>query len=304
MKDTLETKMEKKHYKVYAENNSLRSKRIAFLTATTFLFLSATTYTMAETQFNGSLKSVKITDAAGRNSPPTASFTYTTEGDILLFDAGSSIDSDGNIAEYRWDFGDGTTGSGATVNHQFGEGTFPVTLTTVDDLGGVAIEQKTVNRSLSFEFAVNFQPANAAVPDGYSVDSGLAFDETRGYGWTSFPASDAGWRDRNNSISPDQAYDTGVWIRDTVVSQAVWELVVPQNGSYSVTVCMGDPTFGNDRQDAQAEDVSIITGEYLDPARRWIEKTSLVNVIDGKLTLTFAGSTVAARPCWIKVKSI
>ncbi|WP_448874898.1 PKD domain-containing protein [Desulfobulbus propionicus] len=281
-------------------------KRIAFITTATFLLLSATAYTiMAETQFSGSLKGVQITDAVGNNSPPKASFSYTPQGDTLLFDASGSFDLDGSIIEFRWDFGDGKTGSGATVSHQFGAGTFPVTLTTVDNLGGVAIEQQSVKFPLlSFEVNVNFQPANVAVPDGYSVDSGLAFDETRGYGWVSFPASDFGWRDRNNIISPDQAYDTGVFIGYNVVSQAVWELAVPQNGTYSVTVCMGDPTYGNDRQDAQVEDVSIITGEYLDPARRWIEKTSLVNVIDGRLTLKFLGSTAYARPCWIRVKSI
>ncbi len=280
-----------------------RLPNILLISAMTFCFQFANTSYAAD--FAGSLKGVTITDSSGTNAAPTAVINFTQNEDYFDFDASGSSDADGNIAEYRWDFGDGTTGSGVTTSHQFGEGTFPVTLTTVDDQGGVAIEQTTITySSVSFEIAINFQPANAAVPDGYSVDSGLAFDETRGYGWTSFPASNVGWRGCNNTISPDQAYDTVVFINSAVVSQAVWELVLPQNGSYSVTVCMGDPTYGNDRQDAQVEDVSIITGEYLDPATRWIEKTSLINVGDGKLTLTFVGSTAYARLCWIKVQNI
>ncbi len=68
------------------------------------------------------------------NIPPTA----VLEADCALltcsFDASDSDDSDGTIESYDWDFGDGTTGSGVTVDHDYAEaGPYHVTLTVTDD---------------------------------------------------------------------------------------------------------------------------------------------------------------------------
>jgi PKD repeat protein len=54
------------------------------------------------------------------NAPPVASFTSACSGLTCSFDASGSSDPDGTIAGYAWTFGDGTTGSGATVTHLCG----------------------------------------------------------------------------------------------------------------------------------------------------------------------------------------
>lgn len=60
----------------------------------------------------------------------------------VTFDASKSYDPDGEIAEYRWDFGDGTVATGMRVDHVFPERTtYRVTLTVIDDEGA---ENKTV----------------------------------------------------------------------------------------------------------------------------------------------------------------
>jgi len=57
------------------------------------------------------------------NQPPAASFTAAaaTQGQATAFNAGGSTDSDGTVARYDWDFGDGTTlaDGGATPSHVY-----------------------------------------------------------------------------------------------------------------------------------------------------------------------------------------
>jgi hypothetical protein len=57
-------------------------------------------------------------------------------GEEITLDASESFDSDGEIVEYSWDFGDGTQGTGETVQHQYTErGIYTVFLTTIDNQG-------------------------------------------------------------------------------------------------------------------------------------------------------------------------
>src|SRR5262245_46735883 len=55
---------------------------------------------------------------------------------IVNFSAVDSFDPDGEIVEYRWDFGDGSREFLATVPHQYASpGNYKVTLTVTDDVG-------------------------------------------------------------------------------------------------------------------------------------------------------------------------
>jgi PKD repeat protein len=55
----------------------------------------------------------------------------------VQFDGSGSIDHDGNIVEYSWDFGDGEQGTGKTVTHTFlDDGNYNVKLTVKDNNGG------------------------------------------------------------------------------------------------------------------------------------------------------------------------
>ncbi|PPB48296.1 PKD domain-containing protein [Arthrobacter pityocampae] len=92
-------------------------------------------------------ESVSVTVAAGAaaNAPPVAAFTQASSGLTASFDASTSADSDGTIASYRWDFGDGTTGAGMTASHQYtAGGTYPVKLTVTDDAGAIHTTSKAV----------------------------------------------------------------------------------------------------------------------------------------------------------------
>ena len=55
-------------------------------------------------------------------------------GRSVYFDGSGSIDPDGDIISYVWNFGDGSTKSGASVSHAYSAaGTYTVTLTVKDD---------------------------------------------------------------------------------------------------------------------------------------------------------------------------
>ena len=77
---------------------------------------------------------------APANQPPSAVLSTTASaGPIPLaitFDGSDSVDPDGTIVEYDWDFGDGSSGSGESVDHTFAEaGCYEVLLTVTDDEG-------------------------------------------------------------------------------------------------------------------------------------------------------------------------
>ena len=55
-------------------------------------------------------------------------------GQIVTFDAAASLDNDGTIIAYAWDFGDGGTAAGPVVTHTYAKsGTYPVTLSVTDN---------------------------------------------------------------------------------------------------------------------------------------------------------------------------
>jgi len=83
-----------------------------------------------------------VAPQAGGNLAPTARITSSaTRGTApasINFSATGSTDPDGSIASYTWDFGDGTTATGATVSKVYNTvGTFTAALTVTDN-GGIS----------------------------------------------------------------------------------------------------------------------------------------------------------------------
>ncbi|WP_348770178.1 PKD domain-containing protein, partial [Arthrobacter sp. E3] len=102
-----------------------------------------------------------VITATGGVAPPTAAFTTTAAGLQISFDASTSTAA-GTSPDFAWDFGDGTTGNGATVTHSYTElGSYQATLTVTDDQG----EQATKTQTLAVTRAKPADGYGAAVYD-------------------------------------------------------------------------------------------------------------------------------------------
>jgi PKD repeat protein len=122
----------------------------------------------------------------GPNSVPNASFDYSPtspeSGEPVNFDASDSFDEDGTIDHYLWEFDDGdddTDATGATPSYTFpANGVYEVTLTVVDNDGGVDTATDTINvtEGFSINFSANTTSGKAPLSVGFtsSVTGGTA----------------------------------------------------------------------------------------------------------------------------------
>jgi PKD repeat protein len=173
-----------------------------------------TTWGSSSAYFNGTIDEAAVYDraldaatvaqhyalgSAPVNLPPTASFTASNKDLAASFDASASADSDGTIASYAWDFGDGTTGTGVTPSHTYtAGGTYTVKLTVTDNQGATGVSTSTVTVaphvnvpptasfiSTATNLAVAYDATASTDPDGtiasYAWDFG---DGTTGIGAT------------------------------------------------------------------------------------------------------------------------
>ena len=81
--------------------------------------------------------------------PPVAAFTgppTTEQGVAASFDGSTSSDSDGTIASYDWNWGDGTPDdSGVAASHTFASaGSYTVTLTVTDSSDATSIATRGI----------------------------------------------------------------------------------------------------------------------------------------------------------------
>jgi len=90
-----------------------------------------------------------------QNRPPVASLRADTTVGLapltVTFDASGSSDPDGDALNFRWDFGDGATGSGPRLTHTFQTpGQYMVRLTVVDAWGAVAYDSVAIEVRQAF----------------------------------------------------------------------------------------------------------------------------------------------------------
>ena len=136
---------------------------------------------------------ISVSKATGNNKPPKADFNVNkaqgrtkikaevmalAEAELVTatFDGSLSSDEDGTVVEYLWNFGDGQTADGMSVEHTYAEvGDYTVALSVMDDQGATTQVEKVV--SLSDDSQETSAPVSPFVADegagGCSLVAGL-----------------------------------------------------------------------------------------------------------------------------------
>jgi PKD repeat protein len=84
------------------------------------------------------------------NQPPTAVVSATPNSGyaplVVNFNSAGSADSDGSITSYAWAFGDGATGSGATISHTYQNvGNYTAVLKVTDNQGATGTASTAIS---------------------------------------------------------------------------------------------------------------------------------------------------------------
>ncbi len=106
--------------------------------------------------------------------PATAKFTFTASGRALSFSGATSVDPDGTITSYAWNFGDGTTGTGvAPPAHTYlANGNYTVQLAVTDSGGATSYTSKLINvvkPAVDLPPTVSFTESATTAPTGTPI---------------------------------------------------------------------------------------------------------------------------------------
>ena len=108
------------------------------------------------------------------NQLPVAAFTPVCLGLNCTFDASNSVDADGSIVAYSWDFADGNGATGVNPAYRFADyAAYDVTLTVTDDAGATAQTTMTVDVVVQTLFENN---TVTQIPDHTLITSEMVVD--------------------------------------------------------------------------------------------------------------------------------
>ncbi len=177
---------------------------------------------------------VVVTNLADGNRPPVAVDNGPFVGPVnqdFVFDASGSQDPDDDALEHAWTFGDGTSGSGATVSHAYARpGTYTVKVLVTDPRGGASMRLTT-----AFVLPLGARSSNSPpIAEAHGPDEA----------WGGVPVTFNG----DDSSDPDDDPLTFIWTfddGDTATGKDVTHTFVA-TGSHTVKLTVSDGRGGFD----------------------------------------------------------
>ena len=180
---------------------------------------------------------------------PTANFTYTTvcEGSATQFTSTSTTNPAGQaIQNYQWNFGDGQTGTGATVNHTYASaGTYQVTLTV--SCGGHCTNQKTQTVTVNAQPSANFTYTTVCQGNATQFTSTSA-GQIQSYSWNFGDGQTGTGQNVSHTYANAGTYQVTLTVQGAGdscsdhITQTVTVNATPTSNFNYTSVCRGEPT--------------------------------------------------------------
>ncbi|MFD3443829.1 malectin domain-containing carbohydrate-binding protein, partial [Microbacteriaceae bacterium 4G12] len=156
---------------------------------------------------------------------------------------------------------------------------------------------------------INFQPDSVPAPSGWTADTGAGYTAARGYGWlvNGQPADRSASTRYRAAPTAGISYPAGDVTRQTFiitqsgtvdVSDGVWQYALA-NGTYDVSVSVGDSGFLDSVHGVNVEGTSVVSGYVPTGGAPFSTGTAKVTVTDGMLTLTPTGTNTKVN--WITI---
>ncbi|WP_327328886.1 malectin domain-containing carbohydrate-binding protein [Halobellus limi] len=256
--------------------------------------------------------SATVGDGGDGNQAPDAAFTVSPSDpatdEQVSFDASGSSDSDGAIASYEWDFGDGTTATGASPSHAYDSaGTYTVTLTVTDDDGAIdtTTQQVTVSAPHTQYVVYRLNAGNSSVP---AVDDGPDWENDTEYlqaaGQQSTPDTWGANYSVGNAVpdsTPDAIFESERW---TDAGPIDYDIPVTAGETYEVRLYFIEQWSQAQNSGDRVMDVSMegqtVLNDYDTVAEVGYKNATMetieVTPQDGALDLTLTQDGGSAKP--------
>ncbi len=258
-----------------------------------------------------------LADATNPNKPPVAAFTpsCSSTSNACTFDATASIDPDGNITDYAWDFGDGSSEhhtDGTPFSHTFpNPGKYTVTLTVTDNDGATDTQTENVTAGETAPVPTFVSATTACGPGTGTCGSnsttvvGVPSGTARGDAllmFVTWPTSSTvsasvptGWtllaKDANSPLESD------VYYRTATPSDIGSTWTVTFSGKTKNSVTLADYTGADSHTiEAFAKATDSSTASHTTPT------TSVVN--DGSLAVSFWADKSSTTTAWAPPGSV
>ncbi|MET1006925.1 MAG: PKD domain-containing protein [Propionibacteriaceae bacterium] len=151
------------------------------------------------------------------NVKPTAAFTSSCAERVCAFDGSGSTDSDGTVASYAWDFGDGDTSTLAKPSHTFAtDDTYTVKLTVTDNQGATDVVTHDVSAKANAKPVASFTATCTALSCSLDASASADSDGTvASYAWDFDDDSAAGsGKTTSHAYTAGGSYDIKLTVTD------------------------------------------------------------------------------------------